>query len=92
MIGFTNITPIGENVLIEIMPNQERSDGGLILLDSPMRASNRGIVRALGPRAKLDVEPGFRVIFDPNVPAMDVEMDKLRMLPAESVLAIIEPC
>ena len=89
-MNLRNTRPIGSNVLVEMMPERLMSDGGIHLLDSPLRSSCDAKVIALGPHAKLDCKPGDQVFLDRSCIAMDIEEGKLRMIPAEGVLAILE--
>lgn len=84
--------PIGSKVLVEMLPERLMSDGGIHLLESPLRSSVDARVIALGPHAKLDCNPGDQVFLDRACLALDIEEGKLRMIPAEGVLAILTPC
>ena len=86
-----NTKPIGKHVLLEMQPETLKSDGGLLLLSSPLRQSNIGKVLAKGPHAKCDAQVGDHVFIDLTCLALDIVEDKLRMMPAEGILAILDP-
>lgn len=89
MIDLTQLRPIADKVLIELHAPNLKSDGGLHLLDSHNRPVNTGKVLALGPSAKLEVQPGDQVFFDVHCVALDAEAGRLRLLPADGILAIL---
>lgn len=65
------IRPLGDKVLVEIVGEEEKSPGGIILPDSAKQKPTEGVVVAVGPgrildngnRADMAVKAGDKVIF-----------------------------
>lgn len=67
----TNVTPLGDRVLIKPIPKEEMSKGGLVLPDTTKEKPQEGEVVAVGPgrvtdegkRVAIDLKTGDRVIY-----------------------------
>jgi len=92
MIDLAKLRPIDDKVLVQLDPQRFKSDGGLYILDNPLRPVNTGKVLAKGPRADWAIKEGSHVFFDVTCIAIDAESDALRLLPSNGILAILEPC
>lgn len=91
MIDLTKLLPIGDKILLELLPARTISEGGIHVPQNNERPCHDARVLAKGPHAKIDAEPGDQVIFDLHCFALDVEADKYRLVPSEAVLAILSP-
>lgn len=60
------VTPLGDRVLVVVIPKERVSAGGVVLPDNVREESDRGVVIALGPGAADPVVGGVRPIGDPN--------------------------
>lgn len=67
----TQLEPIGDRVVIRVLPNEETTQGGIVLPDAAQEKPQRGEVLAVGPGRRLDngqlypldVAVGDRVLF-----------------------------
>lgn len=63
MISFR---PLGEQVLIEFIPEDSKSPGGILIPESAQKRPTKGTVRAVGPGTdtyEMEVEVGNTVLF-----------------------------
>ncbi len=91
------IKPIGDNVLIEPIKKENKTDSGILLPEDSQEKSEQGKVIAVGPgkRVKdkiypLDIKVGDRVIFTQYGPN-EIKIDGKKYLIAKEsdVLAVI---
>lgn len=94
------IRPTGDRVLIERIAADSVSKGGVIIPDVSREKRMEGIVRAVGlgkllddgRRSEIEFGVGDRVVFSRYGGAeVDVSGQKLLLIPAADVLAVMEP-
>lgn len=49
-----NVRPLGDRVLVKVIPRERKTTGGVILPDQAREVTDRGLVVAVGPGASLD--------------------------------------
>lgn len=59
-----HIEPFGDRLLLEVIPMDTTTSGGLIMASN--KASNKGIVRALGEDVTSNIKLGDKVLFNLN--------------------------
>jgi chaperonin GroES len=94
-----SIQPIGDRVLIEREPSEEKTAGGIVLPDTAKDKPRRGKVISLGEgrllrdgtRAPFQVKVGDRVVFSAYA-GEELKLDdrELLLMREEDILAIIE--
>jgi chaperonin GroES len=93
------IQPIGDRVLIEREPSEEKTPGGIVLPDTAKDKPKRGKVISLGEgrllrdgtRAPFQVKVGDRVVFSAYAgEELKVDDRELLLMREDDILAIIE--
>ena len=93
-----NMKPLGNNLIVEPIEEEEVSPGGIVLPDTAKEKPQRGVVLAAGPglrlengeRQEMDVEEGDKVLFA-KYGGTEIEQDDrtLMILSEDDVLAIL---
>lgn len=93
-----NMKPLGNNLIVEPIEEEEMSPGGIVLPDTAKERPQRGVVLAAGPglrlenggRQEMDVEEGDKVLFA-KYGGTEIEQDDrtLMILSEDDVLAIL---
>lgn len=86
------IKPLGENVLVEISPKEEKTQGGIYLPEnSNGERPQEGKIVALGEKVKAPVKKGQKVIFAKySGTEMKLEKKDYLILKSEDILAVVE--
>ncbi|MEA3408303.1 MAG: co-chaperone GroES [Chloroflexota bacterium] len=93
-----NMRPLGNNLVVEPIEDEEVSPGGIVLPDTAKEKPQRGMVLAVGPglrlengeRQEMDVEEGDKVLFA-KYGGTEIEEDDrtLMILSEDDILAIL---
>lgn len=93
-----NMKPLGNNLIVEPIEEEEMSPGGIVLPDTAKERPQRGMVLAVGPglrlenggRQEMDVEEGDKVLFA-KYGGTEIEQDDrtLMILSEDDILAIL---
>jgi chaperonin GroES len=95
----TNVTPLGDKVLIRRLEAEEKTAGGIILPDTAKEKPKEGKVIAVGSGKLLDdgkrspfqVKKGDRVLFSSYAGTeVKIEGEDYLLMPEEDILAIIK--
>lgn len=96
------IRPLGEWVLMQPMPLEQQTPGGLYIPQNSKRRTYRGTVLAVGPgkvlesgrRVEPEVKAGDLVIYLEHNIAQGVgdpkNVDETQLIPASEILAVVE--
>lgn len=97
------IRPRDSNILIKILPREERTPGGLLIPETAQRSTCKGEVIAIGPGVNrddngniipIDMTPGQTVLFQEPISSsrVEVEINGIRhlILPAYEIVATVE--
>jgi len=92
------LKPLGDRVVVELLEEEERTKGGIVLPDTAKEKSQKGKVLAVGPgrvlengqRVALDVQEGDKVLFA-KYGGTEIELDgkELMILQERDVLAVL---
>lgn len=92
----SNITPLDDRVVVEVLEAEEKTSGGVLLPDSAKEKPQRGRITAVGPgrlsdsgeRMAMSVEVGDEVIFG-RYSGNDIELDgkELKIMRESDILA-----
>ena len=95
----TNVTPLGDKVLIRRLEAEEKTAGGIVLPDAAKEKPKEGKVIALGSgkltkdgkRSDFQVKKGDRVLFA-SYAGTEVKLDgeELILMPEEDILAVVK--
>jgi chaperonin GroES len=90
--------PLGNNLIVEPIEEEEVSPGGIVLPDTAKERPQRGMVLAAGPglrlengeRQEMDVEEGDKVLFA-KYGGTEIEQDDrtLMILSEDDILALL---
>lgn len=93
-----NMKPLGNNLIVEPIEEEEVSPGGIVLPDTAKERPQRGMVLAAGPglrlengeRQEMDVEEGDKVLFA-KYGGTEIEQDDrtLMILSEDDILALL---
>ena len=98
-----NIRPFQGQVLIEMLPSDAFSEGGLSIPDRAKEKPQHGIVRRIGTwkqarKSKAlipyDFKPGDKVLIDRRAwtPVLDRHIgERFRLVQADQILAVVQP-
>lgn len=101
MVQIMKIRPLQDEVLVELLPPDDHSEGGIVLPESSRGRANRGIVLALGQwrnaknnRALIphEVKIGDKVLFG-SYAGTEVRRhlgNNLRLVPQPEIIAVLE--
>jgi len=93
------LRPLGNNVILEVKEQEQKTASGIILTDSAKEKSNEGVVAAVGPgrlldngvRAEMQIKVGDKIIYSPfGGSEVKVGEAKYLVLSEDDVLAIVE--
>ena len=62
----TTYQPIQNNLLVELLPREGVSEGGIILPNIAQNAHEWGTVRATGPDVREDIQDGDEIFIPPH--------------------------
>ena len=95
----TNVTPLGDKVLVRRLEAEEKTAGGIVLPDSAKEKPKEGKIIALGSgkllengsRGSFQVKKGDRILFA-SYAGTEVKVDgeEYLLMPEEDVLAIVK--
>jgi chaperonin GroES len=95
----TNVTPLGDKILVRRLEAEEKTAGGIVLPDSAKEKPKEGKVIALGSgklledgtRGRFQVKKGDRIIFA-SYAGTEVKLDgeEYLLMPEEDVLAVVK--
>jgi chaperonin GroES len=95
----TNVTPLGDKVLVKRLEAEEKTAGGIVLPDTAKEKPKEGKVVALGSGKLLDdgkrggfqVKKGDRILFA-SYAGTEVKIDgeEFLLMPEEDVLAVVK--
>ena len=95
----TNVTPLGDKILVKRLEAEEKTAGGIVLPDSAKEKPKEGKVIALGSgklledgaRGAFQVKKGDRILFA-SYAGTEVKLDgeEYLLMPEEDVLAIVK--
>jgi len=95
----TNVTPLGDKVLVRRLEAEEKTAGGIVLPDAAKEKPKEGKIIALGSgklledgsRGSFQVKKGDRVLFA-SYAGTEVKLDgeDYLLMPEEDVLAVVK--
>ncbi|MFH0939755.1 MAG: co-chaperone GroES [Planctomycetota bacterium] len=95
----TNVTPLGDKILVQRLEAEEKTSGGIVLPDAAKEKPKEGKVIAVGSgkllengeRGKFQVKKGDRILFT-SYAGTEVKIDgsEYLLMPEEDVLAIVK--
>ncbi len=93
-----NIKPLGDRILIEQLPAEEKTAGGIIIPDTAKEKPQQAKVIAVGDgklvngkRVPLDIKKGNKILFSKyGGDEVSVDGKELKIIKEEDVLAVIE--
>ena len=95
----TNVTPLGDKVLVRRLEAEEKTAGGIVLPDTAKEKPKEGKIVALGSgklledgaRGSFQVKKGDRVLFA-SYAGTEVKIDgeEYLLMPEEDVLAVVK--
>ena len=95
----TNITPLGDKVLVRRLEAEEKTAGGIVLPDTAKEKPKEGKIIALGSgklledgkRGSFQVKKGDRILFA-SYAGTEVKVDgeEFLLMPEEDVLAVVK--
>lgn len=95
----TNITPLGDKVLVRRLEAEEKTAGGIVLPDAAKEKPKEGKIIALGSgklledgnRGSFQVKKGDRILFA-SYAGTEVKIDgeEYLLMPEEDVLAVVK--
>ena len=94
-----NIRPLGNKILVQRLPEEVRSKGGILIPDNAKEKPTQAIVLAVGPGRlledgtvrPLDVKKGNKVFFGKyNGTEVELDGEKLLILSEDDILAVLE--
>ena len=95
----TNVTPLGDKILVRRLEAEEKTAGGIVLPDAAKEKPKEGKVIAVGSGKLLDdgsrgafqVKKGDRILFS-SYAGTEVKLDgeEYLLMPEEDVLAIVK--
>jgi len=92
------IKPLGDRVVVELLEEEEKTKGGIVLPDTAKEKSQKGKILAVGPgrildngqRVSLEVKEGDKVLFAKyGGTEVQLEGKELMILQERDVLAIL---
>ena len=86
------IKPLGENVLVELSPKEEKTKGGLYLPEnSDGKKPQEGKIAVVGEEVKKSLKKGQKVIFA-RYGGTEIKFEKKNylILKSEDILAVVE--
>jgi len=95
----TNVTPLGDKVLVRRLEAEEKTAGGIVLPDTAKEKPKEGKIMALGSgklledgtRGSFQVKKGDRVLFASYAGTeVKIDGDEYLLMPEEDVLAIVK--
>ncbi|TRZ78077.1 co-chaperone GroES [bacterium] len=93
------IKPLGDRVVLELMPKEEILKSGIIIPDTASQEKNdRGTVVSIGPgkvlengqRSEMSVKIGDNVIFSSYSSPVEIDDKKYLIIREDDVLAVLE--
>jgi chaperonin GroES len=94
-----NLKPLGSNLVIEPIEEEEKTASGIILPETAKEKPQRGVVLAVGPgrhlesgdRQPMDVKVGDRVLY-PKYGGTEIKVSdkQLLIISEDSILALFE--
>ncbi|MGD0093961.1 MAG: co-chaperone GroES [Planctomycetota bacterium] len=95
----TNVTPLGDKILVRRLQAEEKTAGGIVLPDTAKEKPKEGKVIALGSgkllekgtRSAFQVKKGDRILFA-SYAGTEVKIDgeEYLLMPEEDVLAVVK--
>jgi chaperonin GroES len=95
----TNVTPLGDKILVRRLQAEEKTAGGIVLPDTAKEKPKEGKIIALGSgklledgsRGDFQVKKGDRVLFA-SYAGTEVKIDgeEFLLMPEEDVLAVVK--
>jgi chaperonin GroES len=95
----TNVTPLGDKLLVRRLEAEEKTAGGIVLPDTAKEKPKEGKIIALGSgrmledgsRASFQVKKGDRILFASYAGTeVKVDGDEYLLMPEEDVLAVVK--
>jgi chaperonin GroES len=95
----TNVTPLGDKLLVRRLEAEEKTAGGIVLPDTAKEKPKEGKVIALGSgrlledgsRGSFQVKKGDRILFASYAGTeVKVDGDEYLLMPEEDVLAVVK--
>lgn len=92
------LKPLGDRVVVELLEEEEKTKGGIVLPDTAKEKSQKGKVLAVGPgrildngqRVSLEVKEGDKVLFAKyGGTEIQLEGKELMILQERDVLAVL---
>ena len=86
-----NIKPLGERVLLRVLPAEEKTEAGIIIPATAQEKTNQGEIIAIGESENIKVKAGQKVIYDKYAGTQIKKGDQEYLIISYSdILAIIE--
>ena len=90
------LRPLGNQVLVEVLPEELTRDSGLTIPEVVKHPSCQGRIVACGPRVSPDLMPGDHVIFEPYqenpiVPDLAEPEVEYLLVDSDTILCVVEP-
>ncbi len=94
-----NIRPLGDKILVQRLPEEEKSKGGILIPDNAKEKPTQAVVLAVGAGRvledgtvrPLDVKKGNKVLFGKyNGTEVELDGEKLLILSENDILAVLE--
>lgn len=95
----TNVTPLGDKILVRRLEAEEKTAGGIVLPDTAKEKPKEGKVMAVGSgklledgtRSRFQVKKGDRILFA-SYAGTEVKIDgeEYLLMPEEDVLAVVK--
>jgi chaperonin GroES len=95
----TNIKPLADRVVLEVLNDTEQSAGGIYIPDTAREKPQHGLVLAVGPgrlndnghREEMQVKPGDKVLFA-KYSGTDVKLGgkEIKIMSEKDILGIVE--
>lgn len=85
------VRPLGDRVLVKLVEEQERTQGGIYIPDTAKDKPHVGLVVAVGDGEEVKVKEGERILFA-KFAGTEIKVDNVEhlILAAEDVLAVVE--
>ena len=90
------LRPLGNQVLVEVLPEELTRDSGLVIPEVVAHPSCQGRIVAVGSRVSPDLMPGDHVIFEPYqenqiIPDSGNPAEEWLLVDAGTILCVVEP-
>lgn len=85
------IKPLGDRVLVKVLPPEEKTKGGLFLPQTAQEKTQEGLVEAIGESDQIKLKVGDKVIYDKYAGTqLKIEEEEFLILKNADILAVVE--